>query len=136
MVPVTWAVAVGTRSLTPPSLATPPHTCGSSPWPSPLVLIGSTLHVKSLIRERANAGFRRLSRVFAVLSLLASLGLAAWWGLPGRPAPRPALRLASPDGPLAMRGPSPRPGRIGVIELVGFLLLVGCAAIAQAVGAS
>jgi hypothetical protein len=88
--------------------------------------------VKSLIRERANPRFRMASRAFAVASLLASLGLAVWWGVPA------GLLLVVPFAwfagrALLMRGPSPRPGRIGVIELVGFVLLVVAAAVAQAV---
>lgn len=126
MVPVTWAVG---------------SDPGSWPWPAPghlwvltaavaLLLLGSTIHVKSLIRERANPRFSRLSHVMALSSVLAAVGLAAWWGLPS------GLLLVLPYAffaarSLAIRTP-PRPARIGMIELVGFLLLVGCAALAQA----
>jgi hypothetical protein len=131
MVPVTWAVAAGTRALTPPPLADAPAHLWVVAVAVALVLVGSTLHVKSLIRERSNPAFHRLSRTFALLSLAASLGLAAWWGLAaGLLLVVPFVWLAGRA--IAMRGPSPRPGRIGMIELVGFLLLVAAAAGAQA----
>ena len=130
MTVVTWAVAVGDRSLTPPSLTAAPAHVWVLTAAVAMLLAGSTLHVKSLIRERADPRFRRLSHGFALASLAASAGLAAWWGLPR------GLLLIAPFAwfagrSLALRGPSPRPSRIGLVELVGFLLLVACAAVAQ-----
>ena len=122
MVPVTWAVAVGSRTWSPPSLAAAPDELWILTISVALVLVGSTLHVKSLIRERANPRFGRLSRAFAAASVACSPLLAWWWGLPA------GLFLVVPFAFLAVRsfamtGPPPRPGRIGMIELVGFLLL-------------
>lgn len=87
-----------------------------------MALVGSTLHVKSLIRERNDARFRVASQVWAVASLAASLALALAAGLPT------GLLLAVPFAYLAIRsfavvGRKLSPGRIGVIELVGFVLL-------------
>ncbi len=128
MVPVTWAVSVGDDGWVPPALSgAPPHL-----WvltvATALLLTGSTLHVKSLIRERANARFRAASRWFALLSLAAAFGLAAWWGLPSGAALVVPFAYFAVRA-LAMRGPAPRPSRIGLIELVGFLLLVAAATV-------
>jgi hypothetical protein len=122
MVPVTWAVAVGTRSWEPPSLSAAPADLWILTVAVALVLAGSTLHVKSLIRERADPRFARVSRTFALASAGASVALALLWGLPQ------GVFLIIPFGFLALRsvrmtGTSPRPGRIGAIELTGFLLL-------------
>lgn len=108
MVPVTWAVAVGTRSLTPPSLADAPAHLWVLTVAVALVLIGSTLHVKSLIRERANAGFRR-----SPASSRSCPCSRPWAWRPGG-ACRPACSSScpsrgSPDGPSPCAGP--RPGR-------------------------
>ena len=135
MVPVTWAVAAGERTLTPPGLAQAPAHLWVLTVCVALVLVGSTLHVRSLIRERGNPRFRSAARAVAVASLVASFALAAWWGLPS------GLVLVVPFAWFAarsvlMRGPAPRPGRIGIIELVGFVSLVVAAALAQAWGAS
>ena len=131
MVVVTWAVAAGQRSILPPPLADVPTHVWVLTVAVGLVLIGSTLHVKSLIRERAHPAFARNSRVFAALSLAGSLALAHWWGLPaGAPLAVPYGWLAARS--FAMRSPAPRPGIIGMIELAGFVLLVAAAAVAQA----
>lgn len=126
MVPVTWVV--GTDPTTwPPS--TPSHLWVLTGAVA-LLLLGSTLHVKSLIRERANPGFARASRAVAMTSVGVALALAVWWGLPsGLALVVPFAYLAARS--LALRTP-PTPGRIGLIELVGFVLLVGSAALAQA----
>ena len=135
MAPVTWAVATGGDSLALPDLAGAPARLWVLTVAVGLILSGSTLHVKSLIRERSRPGFRTASRIFAGASLAASFVLAAWWGLPA------GLLLVAPFGwflarSLAMRLPAPRPARIGMIELVGFVLLVVSAAMAQGVGAT
>jgi len=131
MVPVTWAVAVGDRSPTPPALASAPVQLWVLTIAVGLLLVGSTLHVKSLIRERGRPGFGTASRVFAAACVVVALPLAAWWGLPS------GLLLTLPylwflGRSLAMRLPAPRPARIGMIELVGFCLLVLAAAAAEA----
>ena len=131
MVPVTWAVAVGASSVAPSDLPAPPAHLWVLTVAVGLLLTGSTLHVKSLIRERARPAYRTASRAFAAGSLLASAGLALWWGLPsGLPLVAPFAWFLARS--LAMGVPAPRPGRIGMIELVGFLLLVVAAAVAAA----
>jgi hypothetical protein len=131
MVPVTWAVGEGSAGDLP---SAPAHLWVLTVAVG-LLLTGSTLHVKSLIRERARPAFRTASRAFAAGSLVASVGLALWWGLPS------GLLLVAPYGwflarSLAMGLPAPRPGRIGIVELVGFVLLVIAAALANAVSTS
>lgn len=131
MVPVTWAVAAGGSTLAPPPLDGVPAHVWVLTVAVALVLAGSTLQVKSLIRERGDARFARASRGFAAVSLLAAGVLAVWWG------PPPGLLLLVPFAWLAGRAvlvtdPATRPARIGLIELVGFLLLVGAATLATA----
>jgi hypothetical protein len=86
------------------------------------VLIGSTVQVKSLIRQRRDHRYRQASQAFAVVSLLASILLAGLWGLPG------GLWLVAPFAVLAMRtfvaGRRPlRPVATGMVELGGFVLV-------------
>lgn len=133
MVPVTWAVASGGSTLAPPALASVPAHAWILTVAVTLLLSASTLHVKSLIRERADPRFARASRVFAWACLVASLGLAAWWGLPA------GLLLVAPFAWFTLRSmlladPASRPARIGMVELVGFVLLVLASALATAAG--
>ena len=131
MVPVTWMVASGAQSWVPPSLAEAPTRLWVLTVAVALMLIGSTLHVKSLIRERADPRYARAAVIVALLSLATSVALAVWWGLPA------GWALVVPFAFFAFRAvrlhdPSMRPALIGMVELVGFLLLVGCAVLAQA----
>jgi hypothetical protein len=126
MVPVTWAVSIDDSSWTPPAAAGAPAGLWLLTLATALLLAGSTVHVKSLIRERANPRFRTGSRWFALASLAASIGLAALWGAPGGLLlPLPFAYFAGRA--LLLRGPAPRPARIGLIELGGFVLLAAAA---------
>ena len=81
-----------------------------------LVLVGSTLHVKSLLRERRNPAYATASRAFAGASLVAAVGIASVWGLPeglGLVAPFVVLLLRS----LKRDWGGWRPARIGLLEL-------------------
>jgi hypothetical protein len=120
VVPLTWAISASPRTLLPPDFAAAPVQLWIMTVAVALLLIGSTLHVKSLIRERANPDFARLSRIYAVACAVGSLGLAWAWGLPT------GLFLIAPFAwamgrALVRAGRSPV--RIGMIELVAFLLL-------------
>lgn len=130
MVPVVRALAVGEQTWLPPfeELATTRLAVVTALCV--LVLLGSTLHVKSLIRERRDPRFARASRAFAVASVPAALALGAVWGLPA------GLWLVPAFVPLAIRsfvvGRRPmRPARIGLIELAGFLLVVAGLVVAR-----
>lgn len=84
-------------------------------------LVGSTLHVKSLIRERANPAYATASRVFAALAPGAAAGaaLAAGWGV------GPVLAFAAlAVRAWALRRPDWRPARIGLVELAGMAGIV------------
>ena len=94
-----------------------------------LTLGGSTLHVKSLLRERRNATYTRASHAFAVISLVAVFGLAWAWGLPG------GVALVLPFILLVARALKRdwsgwRPGRIGLVELACFVAVAAGAAAA------
>ena len=129
MVPVTWAVAVGHRSWSAPALTAVPERVWVLTIVCALVLIGSTVQVKSLVRERRDPRYRRASRAFALASLLTSIVLADRWGWPG------GTWLVVPFAVLALRafvaGRRPlRPAAIGMVELGGFLLVAAGAALA------
>lgn len=85
-----------------------------------LTLLGSTLHVKSLIRERTNPAYTTASRVVAVASPVVVVVACAAAGT--------AWLLAVPFVLLAARAvwwhdPTWRPVRIGLVELAGFALV-------------
>jgi len=129
MVAVTWAVGAGGPTLVPPALRTVPSHVWVLVVVCALVLGGSTLHVKSLIRERKKPRYARASKVVALTSLALSAALAAWWGLPA------GWWLVLPFAALAVRsyvvaGRQLRAGVIGMVELAGFVLTVGCAVLA------
>ena len=131
MVVVTWSVGAGGRSLTPPQFSTVPDRAWVLMIVCFLVLVGSTLHVKSLVRERRDARFARASRVAAVASIAVSVALAAWWGWPG------GAWLVVPFVAAAVRafivGRRPlRPGSIGLLELAGFILVALASVLAAA----
>ena len=131
MVPVTWAVATGEQSWAPPPLGSVPSEVWVLAVMCALVLVGSTLHVKSLIRERRDPRFAVASRAVALASVAAAAGLAVWWGLPQ------GWWLVVPFVLLAARafvvGRRPlRPGVIGMIELAGFVVAVVAAVLAAA----
>lgn len=129
MVVVTWAVGTGSRTWSAPPLASAPQELWILTAVCALVLIGSTLHVKSLIRERRDPRFARASRVVAVASALLSVALGAWWGWPG------GAWLIVPFVLLAVRafvvGTRPlRPAAVGLIELALFVVVAACAVLA------
>lgn len=97
-----------------------------------LVLVGSTLHVKSLLRERRNPAYARASRLFSVVSVGAALVLGWSWGMPA------GLGLVAPFVCLAARALKRdwtdwRPGRIGLLELAGFVAVAAGAAVSTIV---
>ncbi len=122
LVPVMWAVGEGPRQA--------PQTWLAPEWQSVVgaavvvaaVLIGSTLHVRSLIRQRANHRFRIISRSWAVVSLLV-VGLGGAADPTTWPLLVPFVYLAIRS--FAVRRTDLPPGLLGVIELVGFVLTWG-----------
>jgi len=129
MVAVTWAVGAGQQSWSPPTLDSVPVRVWVLVCVCALVLVGSTLHVKSLIRERRDRWFARASRVLAVASVPASIALAAWWGWPNGGWLIVAFVALAVRAFLVGRRPLPA-GVIGMIELGGFVLVALCAALA------
>ena len=126
MLPVTVGIGAGERGWVPPvavldsALAVPVAACA-------VALVGSVLHVKSLIRERSDQRFAAGSRAFAVAGVIV-IGLAA--GLTGV-----SLLVAAPFVLLAarawlVRGPAWRPARVGLVELACLVLVVAGVALA------
>jgi YwiC-like protein len=122
MVLVTWAVGVGDRSFVPPPVGDIPVEAWVLTAVAALAMAGSTLHVKSLIRERRDPRYSRASQAFSVVCVVIAAGLAALWGLPA------GWWLVVPFVALAARafvvGRRPlKPMVIGLVELAGFVLL-------------
>lgn len=120
LVPVTWAVS--TSAATAPVPASVPTQVGVLAVVCWLVLAGSTLHVKSLIRERRDPRYARASRGVASASVGVSLALATQWGLPE------GWWLVPPFAALAVRaflvGSRPtRPAVVGLVELAMLVLV-------------
>ena len=121
LVPLTWLLAESLTAL-PTQVRLLTVVCA-------LVLFGSTLHVKSLLRERRNAAYARASRAFALASLGATVVIVWMWGLPA------GLALVVPFIMLTMRALKRdwsgwRPGRIGLVELACFVAVAAGAALA------
>jgi hypothetical protein len=128
LVPVVAGVAAGRgSSVVPPLVAmtTPPVLIGC--LITALALVGSTLHVKSLIRERNNPAYTAASRAFAmaapaVLAVGCVLLDEQWWLV------APFLLLAARA--FWLHDPNQRPVRIGLIELAGLLSIATTAFVA------
>lgn len=129
MVVVVWATGVGAGGWVPPSPADVPAHVWALAVVCALVLLGSTLHVKSLIRERRDPRFARASRVYAVACVPVAAGLALWWGLPS------GWWLVLPFAVLVVRAVvvpawGLKPSRVGLLELAFFVLVAVCAVLA------
>jgi hypothetical protein len=83
-----------------------------------LAFVGSLLHVKSTIRERDNLRFRQGSIAFHIGALVAATAID-----PGLAIPFGFLLLRS----VAVPRHGWRPARIGAVELVGSVLVLGAA---------
>jgi hypothetical protein len=129
MVWVTWATAAGGSAWRPPAWSVTPARVVVLAAVCALVLAGSTLHVKSLIRERRDRRYATAARWFALASVAASAALATRWGLPA------GWWLVVPFVVLAVRTEvvprrSPRPAVIGLVELGCLVLVWLCAVLA------
>lgn len=124
LVPVVAGVVAGASGLRLPTAAMTAPSVLLAMLVTALALVGSTLHVKSLIRERANPAYTTASRLVAVVSPLVVVAAcvaadASWW-------------LAVPFVLLAGRAiwwhdPTWRPARIGLVELAGLILVAASA---------
>lgn len=124
-VPVVAGVASGRQGGVPPWSAMATDRVALMALVCLLALVGSTLHVKSLIRERNNPAFTRASQVVAVVSVpvvAASSVLLSHDLLVALPFVLLALRA------LFWHDPSWRPSRIGVVELVCLVAVAAGAA--------
>lgn len=124
---VVAAVASGQRGWSAPVGAMTTAPVGLAVLLCAVTLIGSTLHVKSLIRERHDPRYRRAAQVFAVAAVPAvalaagAAGLSAWTAVP-------FLLLALRTAPSRLR--TWRPARVGMVELVGFVAVAVTAFVA------
>jgi len=129
MVPVTVAVAEGSGGLLPPADLVPTGQVAVLTLLCALALTGSTLHVKSLIRERRDPRYRTAARWFAVGSVPVVVLCAWWWGAGGGLLVPSFVLLALRTWPEAIR--TWRPARVGLLELAGFVLVAGSAFLAS-----
>ncbi len=122
LIPVLWAIGVDQVVGSPPSFFALPPAVWLAMAMAFMAMVGSTLHVKSLIRERANPRYRWYSLVWAV----ASIGVAAilGWTL-GVNIAAVSLPFVFLAGRSIALGDTPRkPGVLGMVELVGFILVL------------
>ena len=131
IVPVMWAVGADSNGWQPPPPLSAPTTMWVSTIACALVLIGSTLHVKSLIRERTDPRYRSASHWWAVACVPVSIAFAIILGLPAGAAITLTFLYLALRAFLVGQKPL-SPGRIGMIELAGFVLLAIAFAIAAA----
>jgi hypothetical protein len=126
MLPVAVAIGAGGAGWTPPfavldgSLVVPVTACA-------VALVGSVLHVKSLIRERRDPRFAAGARAFAVCGV-AMVGLAAAVGDVSPLVVAPFVLLAARTW--LVRGRGWPPARVGLVELACLLLVVAGVAMA------
>ena len=120
MVPIMVAVADG-GGLWPPTDQALTTEVGILAAVCALALAGSTLHVKSLIRERRNPAYATASRLFALACVPVSIVLAALWGAGGWWLVVPFVFFAARPFVPGIRGW--RPARVGLLELAGFTLV-------------
>lgn len=130
MVWLVWALGASQGSWSPPPATDVPVRAWVLVVVCALVLLGSTLHVKSLIRERRDPRYAAASRAVAVASVLVVAGLAGWWGLPAGAWLVAAFVALAARSFVVGRRPL-RPGAIGMVELAGFVLVALAAVLAS-----
>ena len=126
-VPLSVGIVAGDRAWTAPWSAMTTAEVGVLTLACALTLVGSTLHVKSLIRERRRPIFGTISRVYGLACVPVMLAVAWLAGF--------GVLLVVPFAVLAVRAllvrdPTWRPARIGMVELGCFVVLVVAAALA------
>lgn len=130
VIPIMWAIGATAPGWDAPPWTTAEPTLWAVTFLCALVLAGSTLHVKSLIREKENRHYRTWSTAFAAGSL--PLACAADYIMGGTTA---AAVMLIPFGYLlvrclVLRDKPLKPGVLGMIELTGFILLICSVAVA------
>lgn len=132
LVPVVAGVTSDASGWTPPWSALTDPTVLAWTVVCALTLVGSTLHVKSLIRERRNPRYTRASQWFAVACVPVVVAVALLLGVPWWSVAVPFVLLAARA--LWLHDPTLRPGRLGVIELGGLVAVVAGAVAARLTG--
>lgn len=120
IIPLLWGIDATTGGLNPPAFSQAPTAVWTVTGFAAMALVGSTLHVRSLIRERRNSSFRRYSQVFAVGCVPVAIALAYPYGVAATTMAAMAFTLLAVRSPIVGRRPL-KPGIIGVFELVGFI---------------
>ena len=121
-VPLVWLVGEGASPAAGfwPDVASVPGQLWLATAATGAFLFGSVLHVKSLLREAGNVGFRRLSVGYHVIALAVFAVVSPWWLIGFGPALLRSLVLR----------PGLRPAVIGAVETVVAVLFVVAAALA------
>ena len=128
MVPVTWAVGQVTAYW-------PPATVWWLTVLVALALASSTIHVRSFIRGRGDRTMARMAVVTPMIGMACALIASAATGQARMSLIALAFAFdiarAIALQQRASRGNTPKPMRIGMVELVGFAIFVATAALAQ-----
>lgn len=129
IIPVSWGIGAIPGGWSPVRLTEMPAAVLLGTGLCVLILLGSTLHVKSLIRERRDPRYAFWSRAWAVASLALAVAAAIAVGVPhGLTLIVPFIYLLARS--LWLANPRMSPARIGMLELAGFALMAGLAPLA------
>lgn len=120
--PIVWGVGASSGGWAPPGFGEAPRALWVITVFASFALVGSTMHVRSLIRQRNDPWLRRTSQIFAGASLAIAVALGAQIGAATAVAAGLAFGFLLARSLLVGRRPM-KPGVIGMVELVGFLLV-------------
>ncbi|MGV1037778.1 MAG: YwiC-like family protein [Candidatus Nanopelagicales bacterium] len=131
--PVMWGVGASGGGWVPPGVGGAPSALWVVSAFAGLALVGSTMHVRSLIRQRNDLWLRRASQVFAGVSLAIAVVISTRVSTATAVAAGLAFGFLSTRSFLVGRRPM-KPGVIGMVELAGFVLVAAAGFVAAASG--
>ena len=129
--PIMWGVGASAGGWVAPGIAGTPSALWVVTAFASFALVGSTMHVRSLIRQRNDLWLRRASQLFAGVSLAVAIAISPWISTATAVAAGLAFGFLLARSFLVGRRPM-KPGVIGMFELVGFVLVAGVGFVAAA----